>query len=229
MISLLMAATLASSPPDALSGLGAVPKDSVRVLLVRHGQAYSNLDPKPKLAPAQLDRLTALGQAQVKRTAEALRGRGVTAILTSPAGRARETSEILRTTLGAPAASVEPRVRPFELGRSPGGKPLGWDEREAEWNAGRDPVPEGGESLRQLADRVLDLVASFNRTRPGQTVVVVTHGEVIAALVGALKGQPTREWEELSIQNASVTVVDAATGKPPRLVLVNVSPDEAKP
>jgi probable phosphoglycerate mutase len=229
MIFLLLALALLSSPPDSLASLGAVPRDSVRVALVRHGQAYSNLDPKPKLAPAQLDRLTALGQGQVKRTAEALRAQGVALVLTSPAGRARESGEIFRAALGVPPPKVETRVRPFELGRSPNGQALGWDEREAEWKAGRDPTPESGESLRQLADRVLGLVSSLAQTQPGQTVVAVSHGEVIAAVVGALEGRPIREWEDLSIANASVTVIEAAVGKPPKLLVVNARAPEGGP
>jgi broad specificity phosphatase PhoE len=75
---------------------------------------------------------------------------------------------------------------------------------------------------------VLDLIASLERTKPGQTVVIVTHGEVIAAVVGSLKSQPVKDWEELSIENASVTVVEAAAGKPPKLALVNVSLGGAK-
>jgi broad specificity phosphatase PhoE len=219
-----------SSPPGALNGIGPVPRGSVRVFFVRHGQAYSNLDPKPRLSPEQLDRLTARGRAQAQRTADALRGHGVTLVMTSPAGRARETGEIIRMALGTPPVSEETRARSLALGRSPSGQALGWDEREAEWKAGRDPAPEGGESLQQLSDRLLDLVASLSRAHPGQSVVVVTHGEVVAALVGALQGQPAHLREEVHVENASVTVVEATPGKPTRLVLVNViSPEAAKP
>ena len=228
---LLLLAVLEAVPakPGPLATLVALRPDTVRVFLVRHGQAYSNLDPKPKMDAAQLDHLTALGQAQVKRTAEAVRAQGVALVLTSPAGRARESAETLVAALGLSPASVESRVRPFELGRSPDGKALGWHEREVEWSAGRDPAPEGGESLRQLADRVLDLVASLARKQQGHTVVVVTHGEVIAAIVGSLKSQPSRQWEELSVGNASVTVIEAAPGKPAKLGLVNASAEETKP
>ena len=61
-------------------------------------------------------------------------------------------------------------------------------------------------------------------------MVVVSHGEVIAALVGALHGRPVAEWEALSLKNA---LGDRGRGlgraSHPELVLVNVVPDEPKP
>jgi broad specificity phosphatase PhoE len=145
-------------------------------------------------------------------------------------GRARETAEILQKELAAAEVRIEPRIRSLELGRSPTGKPLSWDDRQAEWSAGRDPQPSGGESLRQVADRQLEVVRALAGERSGQAVVLVSHGEVIAALVGALLGGPAHEWEELSLKTGSISVVEASAGKPPKLVLVNVvSPVDPKP
>jgi broad specificity phosphatase PhoE len=222
---LLLVAT-APAPVDKgpLAALGRVPADTVRLFLIRHGQALSNLDPRPKLAPEELDHLTPLGQTQADRAAALLRGQGVRLVLTSPAGRARETAGILQKALETGEARVEDRVRPLQLGRSANGKALGWDDRQAEWKAGRDPQPPGGESLQQVVDRELDLVGVLARERVGQAVVLVSHGEVIAALVGSLQHSPAPKWEDLSLENGSVTVVEAQAGKPPHLVLVNVSP-----
>ncbi len=228
---LLLLAALDSAPakPGPLGALAPLPADTVRVFLLRHGQALSNLEPRPKLPPEALDHLTALGRTQTDRAAALLSGERVRLVLTSPAGRARETAAILQKAFAIDGAPVEPRLRSLEIGRSPGGQPLGWNEREAEWKAGRDPQPPGGESLQQVASRLTELVASLARERGGQAVVVVSHGEVIAALVGALEGRPVAEWEALSLKNASVTVVEASVGKRPKLALVNVVPDETKP
>src|SRR5262245_55547358 len=117
---------------QAPASLGPVPADAVRLYLVRHGQAYSNLDPEPDLPPDKLDRLTDLGREQARRVARFLRGTAVAELLTSPAGRARETAEEIRTALGLEAARVEPALRPLELGRGPDGAPLDWDQRIAD-------------------------------------------------------------------------------------------------
>jgi broad specificity phosphatase PhoE len=226
---LLLLTMLDLAPAGPLAALRPLPANTVRVLLVRHGQALSNLNPKPKLPPEKLDHLTDLGRQQTSRAAALLRNQGIRLVLTSPAGRARETGAILQEALGTPVAPVDKRLRSLELGLTGSGQPLGWDAREAEWKAGRDPEPPGGESLHQVASRLTDLVASLAREHAGQAVVVVSHGEVIATLVGALRNLPVAEWEEVEIRNGSLTVVEAAAGKPPTLILVDVLTEEAKP
>jgi len=228
---LLLLAVVETAPakPPSLAGLPPIPAATVRLFFVRHGQALSNLKPRPNLRPEELDHLTQLGREQTARAAKMLAGQGVRAVVTSPAGRAKETGDVLRKALGAGEAPVERGLRSLEIGRSADGKTLSWAEREKEWTAGRDPQPPGGESIQQVSDRMLDVVRSLAAARPGQAVVLVSHGEVISALVGAIQGLPSYERENLEPANASVTVVDAALGKAPKLVLVDVSAEEAKP
>ena len=228
---LLLFAAVETAPakPPSLAGLPPIPKDAVRVFLVRHGQALSNLKPRPNLSPEELDHLTPRGREQTARAAKMLAGQGVRAVVTSPAGRAKETGDILRKALGVGEAPLERGLRSLEIGRSAAGQTLSWAEREREWTAGRDPQPPDGESIQQVSDRMLDVIRSLAAARPGQAVVLVSHGEVIAALLGALQSLPSHERENLEPANASVSVVDAAVGKAPKLVLVDVSAEEAKP
>jgi probable phosphoglycerate mutase len=221
---LLLPLWLAAAP-----ALEPVSADTVRVFLVRHGQAYSNLDPEPDLPAERLDSLTDLGRQQSRTAASFLKSQGVSAILTSPAGRARETADELRQALGLGAAAVEARLRPLDLGRGPNGAPLDWDAREVEWEAGRDPSPPGGESLEQLGERVLELVRSLRPARAGKSVALVAHSEVIAAFTGALEGKPgARRWPPTA-RNGSVTVVDLGTSGAPRLLLAGHVPEAAPP
>jgi probable phosphoglycerate mutase len=215
---------LAASP----AALGPVPAGVVRVYLVRHGQAVSNLEPKPNLPPDQLDRLTDLGREQARRAGGALRGGGVVLVLSSPAGRARETAEEIRAALGAPPVRLEPRLRPLDLGRAPGGKALTWDDRGVEWKAGRDPVPEGGESMEQMGQRVLDLVRAEARERPGKSVVLVAHGEVIGAFVGLVEKTPPAKRYPPTARNGSLTVVEMGVATPPALLLSDFVPVETE-
>ena len=64
-----------------LGDLSPVPADALRVYLVRHGQAFSNLDPTPNLPPEKLDRLTATGIDHAERAGRALRGRGIRVVV----------------------------------------------------------------------------------------------------------------------------------------------------
>jgi probable phosphoglycerate mutase len=104
---------------------------------------------------------------------------------------------------------VEARIRPLERGTDGAGKPLSWDDRGKEWAAGRDPVPPGGESMAQVGERVMALVKGLRTEVPGASAVLVAHGEVIAAFVGAIDGTPPPKRYPPTIATASITVVEA--------------------
>jgi broad specificity phosphatase PhoE len=184
------------------------PPGALRLYLVRHGQALSNLDPAPDLPSAELDHLTALGKRQAEAAGHALAGRGVASVLSSPASRARETATGIAKALGLPPPVEEPRLRPIELGRTAEGRPLTWKGRAAEWEAGRDPSPPEGESMEGLGVRVDELVRALALGRRGTGLVLVTHGEVLAAYLGRLRGTPASKRYPPGLANASITVVD---------------------
>jgi probable phosphoglycerate mutase len=232
----LRALAVASLLADPLAALPAPPAGGLRVYLVRHGQALSNLDPEPDLPKEQLDHLTGLGQQQSEKAGAALRGHGISAVWTSPASRAQETATLMANALGASPPKIEARLRPLELGRGADGAPLDWDARIADWEAGRDPSPPSGESLAQVGDRVADLVGSLAASSPAeaktgalagrpQSVVLVAHSEVIAAYLGRVRGTPPPKRWPPTIANGSITVVDV-TALGPREILLNHRPGE---
>ena len=53
-------------------------------------------------------------------------------------------------------------------------------------------VPEGGESLRDMADRVTAAVDRLIERHPDETVLLVTHGGPLHVLLGYAKGMPLR-------------------------------------
>ena len=219
---------LLQAPPhlDPLVGLSPRLPGTLRVYLVRHGQALSNLDPQPDLPPEQLDHLTALGQAQADRAGRALAGHDVTLVLTSPASRAGETAARMATLLGTAPAKVEPRLHPLALGNDPAGTPLDWDARIAEWAKGRDPSPPGGESMGQMGARVDELVLALAAERRDRTVVLVAHGEVIGSYLGRLRGIPAPKRYPPDLANGSITTVEVGPDGRPRLRLANYRPPE---
>ena len=186
----------ASRADDVLGSLPPLPSGALRVYLVRHGQALSNLDPVPDLPPAELDHLTALGTRQAEAVGRALAGRGVTSVLTSPASRARETAEGIARALGLSAPAVEPRLRPMER----------------------------GESMEQVGDRVDGLVRAVARSRRGTGVVLMAHGEVLAAYLGHIRGTSAPKQDPKGLGNGSITVVDVAPTGAPTIRLENHLP-----
>jgi len=220
------AALLFLAVPDPLAALGPVPAGTVRIYLVRHGQALSNLEPPPppSAAPHGLDHLTPLGEAQARRVGEILAGQGVKLVLTSPAGRAKESAQQIAAALGAAPTRVETRLRPLELGRDASGKPLSWDDRAKEFAGGRDPAPAGGESMAQVGERVMALAKGLQAEAPAASIALVAHGEVIAAFVGEIQGTPPAQRYPPRLANGSITVVEARPDGSVALLLANHVP-----
>ena len=226
-VGLLLATTLGLATAawgGDLADLGPVPEGGLRVVLVRHAQALSNLSPRPDLSAEELDHLTPLGRQQAQAVGRALAPLGIDGLLTSPARRAIETAEIVGAALGL-EPRVEKGVRPLELGRARDGSPLSWEARQAVWRAGRDPSPPGGESLADLGKRVRDVVRAERGVHPGGMVVLVAHSDVIAAFIGLVQGTPPPARLEIHVANASLSVVDADVSKGLAMRLLDHRPD----
>lgn len=217
---------LAAQAGAELPDRQAAPAGVTSVYLVRHGQALSNLDPPPDLPPEELDRLTPLGREQACEAGRALALLRVARILTSPADRARETARVMADEAGAVPVRVDRRLRPLELGRSASGQPLDWDDRVADWKAGRDPDPAGGESLGELGRRVLALVREEHARHPGSTVVLVAHSDVIAAFLAVVEGRPGHQAYPFAVRNASLSLVELGPDGAPAVGFVNRLADD---
>ncbi len=213
-----LATLLLSGAAGTLFEPGPVPEGALRVLLVRHAQAYSNLQPPPALSLDQLDRLTDLGAANARRLAGLVRPLAPARVLVSPLNRTRQTAELVREGLGLPLVTVEPRLRPMALGHDDAGHELDIDLRWAEWKAGRDPRPAGGESLDDAAERVLGVLQEQRRAYGPGLVVVVSHSEVISSVNGRLRGRPAWQRFPPQVQNCSVSVIDVAADGSLKLV-----------
>ena len=128
--------------------------------------------------------LTALGRQQATRTGRWLSGRGVRALWTSPMRRARETADCIAAVTGL---AVQPDARLRERLNWDGGMPF--DAFLALWartTLDRDLVPEGGQSSRQAAARLLAFMADL-RALPGP-LAAVTHGGITTELLRDLLG-----------------------------------------
>lgn len=131
------------------------------ILWVRHGQSTWNVVDRMQ-GQAVHPPLTELGRQQADKAATALLDLGVTAILTSPAVRARETADIMASRLG-----LEPTVEPLLVER-------GLDE-----------------GIEAVLGRIQEFLVKMGPAadRPGN-VVAVSHGDTIGLAVGLLSGHP---------------------------------------
>jgi broad specificity phosphatase PhoE len=81
---------------------------TMRALFLRHGQSAHNAHRgEQALAEEQGDRLTELGRHQAEWAGAALRGAGITCLLTSPMVRARETAAAVEAATGLEAEVLD--------------------------------------------------------------------------------------------------------------------------
>jgi probable phosphoglycerate mutase len=190
------------------------------ILLVRHGQTAWNRDGRIQgWAPVGL---TERGVEQARSLGETIADEhAVDRIVTSDLRRAVETTRWLRRATGAPIRQDSAwRERDFGVYQGLDSATLFEGHPEfalldsGHWAAVADP--DGGERLVDARERVLtafdDLTAGLAE---GETVLVVTHGGPIRAVLATLRGLDIVEMlTDLTVENCSVTELAVAEGQP---------------
>ncbi|HSK57298.1 MAG TPA: histidine phosphatase family protein [Jiangellales bacterium] len=184
------------------------------VLLVRHGRTGANRDGvlAGRSPGVGLDET---GQTQARTLALRLAGMPLAAVVTSPLQRCLETvREVLRSRDGA-VHQVDDRLVECEYGDWTGRSlkelardPL-WKVVQAHPSAVRFP---GGESLRAVQARAVEAVRDHD-TRVARTAgpdvpwVVVSHADVIKAVLADALGLHLDQFQRLVVDPCSVSVV----------------------
>lgn len=159
------------------------------MILLRHGQsAFNVVFSSTRIDPGIRDPgLTELGRRQAAEATQALTGRALRRIVTSPYGRALETAEIIATALSLPV-TVEPLVRERRLFVCDIGSPRGniaerWPHFDFD---GLDEVwwPSATESESALLARCARFRKLAAAWPDHDQVVVVSHWGFIGALTG---------------------------------------------
>jgi probable phosphoglycerate mutase len=152
------------------------------------------------------------GRAQIRTTAEWLSpiSEGIAAVVASPVRRTLESAEIIAEMLGK-TVDLEPGFAEMEFG--------GWDgltfaevaERDQTgldaWLGSLETPPPGGESFRQVEERVLAGLERIRDAHPGKTVVVVSHVTPIKTLVATALQAPLESVFRMELSPASVSVL----------------------
>ncbi|SDJ11803.1 phosphoglycerate mutase [Frankineae bacterium MT45] len=179
--------------------------------LVRHGQSDWNA---ARRLQGQSDEpvLTELGTGQAAEAAEKLRPFAVSAILSSDLRRTRQTAEIIGTRLEVPVR-LDSRLREQSLGRFEGfGLQDALDATAGHDWSDVDAALPAGESLRDVARRVIPLVEEIRSGEYGDQVVLVSHGDTIRValtVIAAQDGAPNLAGiQHASPANGSVTTVE---------------------
>lgn len=141
---------------------------------IRHGQTDYNL---AGLTQGSLEAdLNETGRGQVERAGPFLKEVGLSAIVSSPMRRARQTADILNGFLHLPV-SYEADLREAAFGDKEGEAAYPWFPQ---WVAERY-TPENGESFASLYRRVEAVLCRVLSTRK-EMPLIVAHGGVLRAM-----------------------------------------------
>ena len=167
---------------------------ALTLFVVRHGEAYKNLPFHSLMTKEKQDSLTPNGLRQAKRAGEYLKDKNIAAVVASPTGRTRQTAHLISEEVGWNGVfSENPAFASMKTGQTLEGKTVTWSWREQHWKTGRDPRPQGGESLEEATNRALRAVEALFRTYPAKGLVIVTHSDICAGLIGHAENTPFHE------------------------------------
>ncbi|MGO1488917.1 MAG: MSMEG_4193 family putative phosphomutase [Arachnia sp.] len=195
------------------------------VVLIRHGRSTANAE-GVLAGRAEGVELDDVGREQAYRLGDLLAGANIDASYRSPSLRCQQTA----TLLGQPGAEVLQGLDECDYGA--------WTNRslmdlssEALWTTiQKEPsavsFPEG-ESMLEMRDRAVAAIATIrSRHEDGGTVVVVSHGDVIKAILSDALAQNFDDFQRLNVAPASVSIINYAMERP-FVVCMNANSDVA--
>jgi probable phosphomutase (TIGR03848 family) len=183
------------------------------VLLIRHGRSVANSE--GVLAGRSDTPLDAAGAEQAAALADRLADVPLDMLVTSPQLRARRTAELAGADRAVP--TVDERFAECDYGLWSGRtlKELAdepsWHTVQWQPSAARFP---GGESMAQMAHRAARGVRDLADGNPGSFVWVVTHGDLIKAVLAEALGVHLDHFQRIVVDTASVSIVRYTPHRP---------------
>jgi probable phosphoglycerate mutase len=151
------------------------------------------------------------GRRQAARLAVALgERRDIAAVYSSPIERAWETARAIADALGL-AVDVAPALTEIDFGAWTGKtfEMLDDDPAWRRFNSYRSGTrAPGGEHMLEVQARAVAEIARLGVRHEGRTVVIVTHGDVVRAIVAYYAGIPLDLLQRVEIDPASVSTLE---------------------
>ncbi|MBW2281248.1 MAG: histidine phosphatase family protein [Deltaproteobacteria bacterium] len=192
------------------------------LLLARHGETDWN---RSRRLQGHTDiPLNDLGRRQAHRLADRLAGSDIAAIQASDLVRAAETAKILGEALGLEPA-LQSAWREIDLGDLEGQDGVETTRAHGELISAAaradGPLGRGGESFRDFHARIVAGYERICRDHADRTVLLVSHGGTLKALIAHLIGLDPVQIGRLSLRgNTSLSTLDFQHGRP-QLTLLN--------
>jgi broad specificity phosphatase PhoE len=159
--------------------------------------------------------LSPVGRTQSAAIAERLAREEIAAIYASPLDRTRETAAILAERLDLPVAIRDDLIE-LDFGEWTGltFDQVRGDPRWLPWQSCRSiaQIP-GGESWRQVQDRIVGALFDLRRRHPDGGIALVSHGDVIRTALLFVLGMPLDLYSRVEIGTGSISIVHIDEGR----------------
>lgn len=183
----------------------------LNLYITRHGETIWNTE---KRMQGWMDSsLTEIGIRNAESLSERLKEIELTAIYSSPSGRTKFTSELIKGNRKIPLI-FDDNLKEMNLGRWEGQtfesiqqtNPL---EIEYFWNAPHQFIPVGGENFNEVRKRALEVLERIKANYLCGNILIVTHSVMIKCLLSIFKDLPIEKlWEPPFIHDTSLTLVE---------------------
>jgi len=159
-------------------------------LVMRHGEAESNVNRVISADPDEQLNLTEKGKERAAETAAAIVSKKIDMIVASPFVRTQETARIVAKELGLDESVIvtDVRLSEYDHGVFNGLSLDAWFKAFPVPIARYEKGPEGGESLIDLKKRTGSLLYELERQHEGKTILMISHGETLWMLRAAASG-----------------------------------------
>jgi broad specificity phosphatase PhoE len=193
---------------------------STRIVLIRHAHTAAVGQRLVGRLPGVC--LSDVGREQLPWLRDTVARWHPEAVYTSPLQRARETADAIASS-GALPVRADDRLTEMDFGEWTGRAFVDLDAlpQWQQFNTRRSEaqVP-GGESARQMQERVVAALDAIVSAHHGRTIAAVSHADVIRAAILHYVGASLDCVHRVTIDPASVSVV-ALTKAGPRILLLN--------
>jgi len=168
------------------------------------------------------------GRAQAERLASRMQRETLVAVYASPRERAQETAAIVAAAQGIHRVVMAPELDEVDFGEAWEGKDfatLNHDSAWRRWNSVRSLArTPAGERMIDVQARAMNLVERLSGQHAGAAVALVSHSEVIKAIVNHVLGLPIDAWPRFEIGPASISAVVIGDWGAKLLTLNEVTP-----
>ena len=180
------------------------------IIFLRHAQAENNTK---RILAGRTEgvSLTKTGIQQAERISEYLKPLDISAIYSSPIGRAKHTAEIV-TKNSAIDVELDERLTEIDMGKF---TRMNYDDMFAKYGNiflkfyENDPViaEHEVETFPSVQKRILDMVDHVIKKHKNENVILVTHMDPIKSMLANVMDLKPKTLFELIIANASFTIL----------------------